>query len=249
MPSAPQQPFSRPPQLPRGRHGLTRAFVVENQRERIFDSLAFVCALHGYGEVTVQDITEHAGVSRRTFYDLFRDKQDCFLAAHDLIMDQLLRAVGAAYSEGDRPWTERMAAALRAVIDRFGTEPEFARMVIVEVLAAGRAALEHRDAALRRFAVFWEPAIAMLPEGMTDGERLTQAVLGGLYEALYMAIVEDQTDELPELLPDLLYCVAVPYLGHEAALAASDAERLRGLTRRPSAPDPHAAAGTRLRSR
>ena len=217
--------------------------MVENQRERIFDSLAFVCALRGYGEVTLQDITDHAGVSRRTFYDLFRDKEDCFLAAHDLIMDQLLRAVGAAYSEGDRPWTERMASALRAVIDRFGTEPEFARLVIVEVLAAGRVALEHRDEALRRFAVFWEPAIAMLPAEMTDGERLTQAVIGGLYEALYMAIVEGQTDQLPGLVPDLLYCVVVPYLGHEAALQAREAERVAGVSRQ-SAPDPRAAAGT-----
>lgn len=247
MASAPQQPFTRPRQLPRGRHGLPRAFVVENQRERIFDSLAFVCAKHGYGEVTVQDITEHAGVSRRTFYDLFRDKEDCFIAAHDLVMDQLLRAVDVAYSDGDRPWTERMASALRAVIERLVAEPELARLVIVEVLAAGRVGLEHRDEALHRFAVFFEPAVAMLPAEMIDGERLTQAVIGGLYEALYMALVERQAREVRELVADLLYCVVVPYLGHQAALAASDAERVGGLTR-PAAADPHAAAGTRWRT-
>ena len=61
--------------LPRGRHGLSRAFVINNQRERIFASLAAVCAAKGYAEVTVQDITQHAGVSRRTFYDLFADKE------------------------------------------------------------------------------------------------------------------------------------------------------------------------------
>jgi AcrR family transcriptional regulator len=247
VPSVPQQPPSRPRQLPRGRHGLPRALVVENQRERIFDSLAFVCAQHGYGEVTVQDITDHAGVSRRTFYDLFRDKEDCFLAAHDLVMDRLLRAVDVAYSNGDRPWTERMASALQAVIERFVAEPELARLVIVEVLAAGRVGLEHHDEALQRFAVFFEPAVAMLPAEMTDGERLTQAVIGGLYEALYMALVERQAREVRELVADLLYCVVVPYLGHQAALAASAAERVGGLTRPPAA-DPHAAAGTRWRT-
>jgi AcrR family transcriptional regulator len=199
--------------------------VVENQRERIFYSLAVVSTGRGYGEVTVRDIIEYAGVSRRTFYDLFHDKEACFLAAYDAVIDRLLRAVSAAYSEGERPWSERIASALRTVIEQFVAEPERARLVIVEVLAAGRIALERRDAALGRFAMFFEPGVASLPSEMISKETLTQAVIGGLYEALYTSIVEDQTDQLPGLVPDLLYCVLVPYLGHAAAIAASHAAR------------------------
>jgi AcrR family transcriptional regulator len=224
--AADHPPFGVRP-LPRGRHGLPRAFVVENQRERIFYSLAVVCVARSYGDVTVRDIIEHAGVSRRTFYDLFHDKEACFIAAYDAVIARLLRAVSAAYSEGERPWAKRIATAVQAVIEQFVAEPERARLVIVEVLAAGRIALEHRDAALGRFATFFEPGQASLPGEMAGKETLTQAVIGGLYEALYTAIVEDQTDQLPALVPDLLYCVLVPYLGHGAAIAASRTARTR----------------------
>ncbi|MBV9166786.1 MAG: helix-turn-helix transcriptional regulator, partial [Solirubrobacterales bacterium] len=64
--------------LPRGRHNLTRAFVASNQRERIIDALAAVCARKGYRATTVEDVIAEAGVSRRTFYDLFTSKQQCF---------------------------------------------------------------------------------------------------------------------------------------------------------------------------
>jgi AcrR family transcriptional regulator len=219
---APPDPLgSAPRRLPRGRHGLSRSAVIANQRARIFAALAAACAERGYGEVTVQEITERAGVSRRTFYDLFADKQSCFLAAYDATIERLLAEVGAAYGRPDLTWPERVAAALGAVIDRYVSEPALARLVTVEVLAAGPTALERRDAALKRFAIYLEPGVAGLPLGMQGAEILTQAVIGGLYEALYTCLVEERIDTLPALLPELVYCVLVPYLGHQAALAAS----------------------------
>jgi AcrR family transcriptional regulator len=223
MPGAPDRPDPGPRRLPRGRHGLSRTAVVENQRGRIFSALAAACAEDGYGEVTVQAITARAGVSRRTFYDLFADKQDCFIAAYDASTERLLADVGRAYGDAGRPWPERVAAALRAVIERYVAEPELGRLVTVEVLAAGPAALAHRDAMLRRFAVFLEPGAAGLPFGRPGAEILTHGVIGGLYEALYTCLVEGRTETLPALLPELLYCVLVPYLGHAEALAASQA--------------------------
>ncbi len=195
-----------------------------NQRARIFSALAAACAERGYGEVTVQEITERAGVSRRTFYDLFADKQASFLAAYDATIDRLLAEVSAAYGGPDRPWPERVTAALRAVVDCYVSEPQLARLVTVEVLAAGPPALERRDAALKRFAIYLAPGLAALPLGMQEAEILTQAVIGGLYEALYTCLVEGRTETLPAVLPELLYCVLVPYLGHQAALAASQLE-------------------------
>jgi AcrR family transcriptional regulator len=209
-------------QLPRGRHGLPRAFVIKNQRDRIFASLAAVCAAKGYPNVTVQDITEHAGVSRRTFYDLFSDKEACFLAAYDLVVKRLLVEVNSAYSKGNLPWSERIAAALQALVRLYMAEPDFARLITVDVFGAGHVALAHRDAALRQFAVFFEPGAAGLPVATTDRHLLVQAVIGGLYEILYAQIMEGKTDRLPELLPELLYCVLVPYLGHAQAAVARD---------------------------
>lgn len=210
--------------LPRGRHGLPRSFVVENQRGRIFESLAAVSAAKGYADVTVKDIIDDAGVSRRTFYDLFADKERCFLAAYDAIVEQLFAAVDHAYTAGNDPWPERLAAALHALVANYAGEPDLARLAMVDVLAAGPIALARRDATLRRFAVFFEEGQQLLPAMMAMQEILNQAVVGGLYEALYGYIVDGQAERLPELMPDLIYCALVPYLGHVRALAAIDAD-------------------------
>lgn len=211
--------------LPRGRHGLSRAFVINNQRERIFASLAAVCALKGYAEVTVQDITQHAGVSRRTFYDLFADKEGCFLAAYDLITERVIGVLGRAYCVTGDTWSERISAALAALVELFIAEPDFARLFTVEVLGAGHTALGRRDAALRQFAVFFEAGLSELPTAVVDRELLVHAVIGGLYEILYTQIIEGQTERLPGLLPELIYCVLVPYVGPVAALSARDSAR------------------------
>ena len=221
--AVPASPGKRPGvgRLPRGRHGLPRAFVVSNQRERIIDALAVVCAAKGYSAATVEDVIAQAGVSRRTFYDLFSSKQECFLVAYELVMDRVVRAVERSYASEDCEWPQRMTRLLRTLLSQLAAEPELARLVMVDVLAAGQAALERRDAALRRFEVFFNAGAMELP--LPDQERrlLARAVIGGLAEALYNRIATGETDRLPDAGPDLLYCMLVPYLGHNRARAAS----------------------------
>ena len=212
-------------QLLRGRHGLPRSLVVENQRDRILESVSAMCASKGYAEMTVEDIIARAGVSRRTFYDLFDDKEQCFLDAYDQIVRRLFKEVSRAYSAGERPWTDRIASGLRALVEVFADEPELARVAVVDVLAAGQPALERRNAALRAFAAFFEPGRTALPAEMTGHELLAQAVVGGLYELLYAHVAEGKTASLPGLLPDLVYCALVPYLGHAPAVSARAAAR------------------------
>jgi AcrR family transcriptional regulator len=224
-PPPPDRPSAK--RLPRGRHGLPRAAVVSNQRERIIDSVVHVCATKGYPAVTVEDITSYAGVSRRTFYDLFTDKEQCFLAAYDQIAERLLKEVGSAFAIGDAAWPERVASALRVLAALLAAEPCLARFMIVEVLAAGRPALDRRDQALTRFEAFFETGRLGLPEGMDGQALIAQAVVGGLYEALYSQILDGDVGLLPELVPDLVYCALVPYLGHRRAMASSRSERER----------------------
>ena len=212
--------------LPHGRHGLSRAFVVSNQRERILQSLAHVCAARGYRAASVEDIIAHAGVSRRTFYDLFADKQQCFLLAYEVFMDHVFAAVDQAYWAGERRWPARIASALTAALEQFAAEPVFAQLVMVEVLAAGRPALERRDAELKRFEVFFGPGRAVLPVSLAHQQLVARAVVGGLSETIYARVRQGQAERLPELAADVVYCALVPYLGHAQARAAS--EELRG---------------------
>src|SRR3954454_16600463 len=83
--------------LPKGRHGLSRQFIASNQRERLLEAIANVVAEKGYAGTRVADITNYAGVSRKTFYELFTDKEECFLAAFDaitkLLMDRMAQAL------------------------------------------------------------------------------------------------------------------------------------------------------------
>jgi AcrR family transcriptional regulator len=209
--------------LPRGRHKLPRAFVISNQRERIIDALAMVCAKKGYAATTVEDIVSEAGVSRRTFYDLFASKKECFLFAYDLVINRVLRTVERSYARSGDGWPERMAGLLRTLLSLFAAEPNIARLVMVDVLAAGQEALKRRDAALRRFEGFFEAGSSALPLPAGERQLLARAVIGGLAETLYVRIVAGQSDQLLDAGPDLLYCMLVPYVGHHRARSASAA--------------------------
>ena len=85
-----------PHQLPPGRHGLSRSFVARNQRQRILAAVAEATAARGYARMSVEDVVRAAGVSRRTFYELFHNKDDVFLAAYDQVADLLIAGVRAA---------------------------------------------------------------------------------------------------------------------------------------------------------
>ncbi len=226
----PIAPGRAPQRLPRGRHGLPRRFIVHNQRERMLLAVAEAVAEQGYPATTVADIIARARLSRRTFYEHFSDKEECFLAAYDTVVEQLLEGVGHAYEQADG-WTQKVHDGLRAFLGALTAEPAFARMCIVEVLAAGPEARGRRDAAMRVFVDFLEPGRAEAPKGVSVPDLAGEIVVGGLYEVIYTRLLRDAGDELLELLPELLSCALVPYVGHRAAEKAV-AETTRARHRR-----------------
>ena len=211
--------------LPRGRHGLPREAVTESQRIRIHQAIIDVVASRGYPETRVVDVIGVAGVSRKTFYEQFESKEDCFLAAYDLLLEGLLGETTDAFeSRAGSPWAERVSAALGVLLVHLARHPEEARFAIVEVLAAGPKALARRDSALRQFTGFLEPGRS---ETAVELPGITSlAVAGGVNEILYSEILHGAVARLPSRLPDLMFWVALPFLGAEAA--GAERERLRG---------------------
>ena len=205
-----------PQRLPRGRHGLPRRFIVHNQRERMLLAVAEAVAEQGYATTTVADIIARARLSRRTFYEHFSDKEECFLAAYDTVVEQLLSAVGHAYEQADG-WAQKVHDGLETFLGYLASEPAFARMCIVEVVAAGPDARARRDAAMRVFVDFLEPGRAEAPSGVTVPSLASDVVVGGIYEIIYNRLLRDAADELVEMLPELFYCALVPYIGHAKA--------------------------------
>ena len=217
-----------PERLPRGRHGLPRRFIVHNQRERMLLAVAEAVAEQGYVTTTVADIIARARLSRRTFYEHFADKEECFLAAYDTVVAQLFAAVGQAYEQADG-WPQKVHDGLETFLAYLAAEPAFARMCIVEVVAAGGEARGRRDAAVRVFVDFLEPGRAEAPEGLVVPELAAEIVVGGIYEIIYSRLQRDAVEELIEMLPELLYCALVPYIGHATAeRAVRDARRHAG---------------------
>ncbi len=192
-----------PHQLPSGRHGLLRSFVAANQRERILSAVACASAELGYAEMSVEAIIAMAGVSRRTFYEHFKNKEDAFLAAYDDAVRLQARNIRRAYLK-ETTVRERLRAGIAAYMEFMAGEPELARMCIVEVLAAGPRAIARRQDAMRMFAEIIEDNIHELIPGCRRARLASQTIVGGIHEVVLSRILANRIDELPALADDLL---------------------------------------------
>src|SRR5680860_147978 len=145
----------RSDQLPPGRHGLDPEFVARSQRGRLLQGLLEAVAATGYEEARVTDIIARAGVSRKTFYEHFTDKEECFLAAYDLEQSHLMNAASRAFTGvGTSDWPAQVRGALRALLRHLAQRPAAARVCFVDVMGATRAARAKRDSAVQSFTYF-----------------------------------------------------------------------------------------------
>jgi len=173
------------------------------QRERMLDAMADVSAREGYASTTVAKVVTAAGVSRKTFYEQFANKEECFLATYDETVAHVLELIAQEYGRPGATRT-RVKRALQGFLRFCAAEPARARLCIVEVLAAGPAALERRALTIQRFARFVET----VREG-AHGEAATpsvaaEAAVGGIAEILYSRLLNGQADELPELTDPIM---------------------------------------------
>ena len=143
-----------------------------------------VAAEHGYIGATVARVVARAGISRRTFYELFEGREDCFLAAFEWGVEQARQVVVEAYGS-QRSWRERVRHALAALLVFLDSEPELARVCVVEALGAGGLVLERRAEILRELIETLE-ASAPQARGAGDPPLLTaEGVVGGAFSVVH----------------------------------------------------------------
>jgi len=202
--------------LPPGRHGLSREFVSQNQRERIASAMIAVVARHGYRDAKVSDITAAAGVSRRTFYTYFASKDECFFDTFNMIANHL-RLTAAAAAELYEDWPERVRARLGAVLDVFATNPDLARYVLMAPPRAG-------DEIAARYRRAMDEVLVELTKGMPPelAERepslsVKHALVGGGAALVVRKVEAGEGPDLPDLLPDLVELTLTPFLGRSEA--------------------------------
>ncbi|HZV72762.1 MAG TPA: TetR/AcrR family transcriptional regulator [Conexibacter sp.] len=187
-----------------GQTPLPRALAPVTQRERLLDGMARTVTQRGYAGTPVAEVLKAAGVSRRTFYEQFADKEDCFLAAYDAIVRLCTERLIAAYHAGGG-WEHGIAAAYDALLRTLASEPDFAHLGVVDVLGAGPLALARREATLRRFARFIDFTRERAEAVVTPPPLVGRAIVGGIHELVYSQIVRGETTRLPQLTGDLLH--------------------------------------------
>jgi AcrR family transcriptional regulator len=193
--------------LPRGRHAAPRAVVAESQRERLLVAMADATAEKGYANVAVADVIERAGVSRRSFYEHFSNKEECFLAAYDAGVDGMLEEIAAAEA-GAASLLESARAGTEVYLQILADNPAFARTFLIEVLGAGRTALERRDAVHERFAQRMAEAHAAMSDAVgglpTPAPYIFRAAVGAIHELVIDRLLKEGAAALPALLEPIL---------------------------------------------
>lgn len=212
--------------LPSGREALAEPLVAGSQRERILDGMAETCASKGFGAATIGDICEAAGVSRATFYELFKDKEDCLEAAMELAAADAMASIAAGYA-AEQPWAARIRDAAAAFLDQLASRPGFARMALVEAPAAGGRPLELYVAGKRVLQALLDQGREEPAEAQGIPSSAGRGALAAAESLVVGQILAGNTERLPELLPDIVYILTIPYLGQDEALRqAGEAERL-----------------------
>jgi AcrR family transcriptional regulator len=217
------------------------------QRARLITAAEQVVGELGYARLTVSQVINRARVSRRTFYDLFAGREDCFLAVLEQAVELPTRLACGSFAQ-ERSWRTGMRAALEAVLVLMDEEPGLARLCMIDALGGGPRILAFRVEMMRKIAHALdlgrqEPAALREPPAITG-----EAVAGGVFCVLHNRLC--RREELADLLDPLMSMITLPYLGARTAsqeLSRGDARPARER-RHPSSRemDPLHALGVRI---
>lgn len=199
------------PALPSGYTGLPRQLVEGSQRQRLVHGVTIAAAEKGFAAATITDITDRAGVSKKTFYEHFADKSACFLAAYDhgsaAILADTAQAAAAARAEG-LPAVEQLRAGTRAYLEFLVFEEPYARTFCLEMLAAGPEAIARhracRDAFARSLQAWHELNRADHPEWPSASALAFETATGVVHELCSARVAAGRARELPALEDDLV---------------------------------------------
>jgi AcrR family transcriptional regulator/DNA-binding MarR family transcriptional regulator len=200
----------------RNGHGFARDEVDEIQRARVLGALCEVVAERGLAGGTVAHIVARAGVSRRTFYELFADREECFLAAFDQAVQVAVERVVPAF-RGTGRWRERVRAGLIALLVFLDEEPELGALCVVHALGAGPEALARRARVVRTLAGAVDEGRQEARRGLAPGPLTAEGVVGAVLAVLHTRLCQSASKPLTDLTGALMGMIVLPYLGSAAA--------------------------------
>jgi AcrR family transcriptional regulator len=212
-----------PTRLPAGRHELPRDLVLRSQRDRIMQAIAEELAESGYVGTTVARVCTRAGVSSATFYELFRDKDDCLMATANTLLGEVVAIVSSRLSS-DKPIHQMVRDALAAVLALLAQRPASAHLIFVEGRTLTPAVRQTYNSGVNVLLSLVDQIRVDGPPDSASPAIAARAACGAVGMMIRNEILSGRTQRLPELLPDATYGFLVAFLGQEEALAlAADA--------------------------
>jgi AcrR family transcriptional regulator len=197
--------------LPSGYTGLPRELVEASQRQRLMHGVVTTVGERGYGPTTIADIAAAAGISKKTFYEHFTDKQACFLAAYDdgskALFSAVVSAARAAVDAGEGP-VEQLRLSTGAYLDFMAREELYARVFFLETFSAGPEAVARQRQCRADFAGSlrrWHSSARRTHPDWPEGTALRyEAATGGVHEVTLGRVATGKAASLPKLLPELV---------------------------------------------
>jgi AcrR family transcriptional regulator len=196
----------------RGGHGQ----VAELQRARILTAMVQEISERGAANVSVAHVVARSGVSRRTFYEIFEDREDCFLVAFEEAIEGTEAVIVSAYEQSGS-WRVRTRAALTALLESLECDPATGRLLIVESLAAGPKALERRQKVLAQIIPIIEQGSTEVKTAVASPPLTAEGIVGGVLSVLHARLIEKNPGSLVELVSPLMGMIVLPYLGPAVA--------------------------------
>jgi AcrR family transcriptional regulator len=226
--------------------GVSSGHVTVMQRARMLTAAVDVVGELGYSGMSVARVTSRAGVSRRTFYDLFEDREDCFLAVFEEAVHRAGALAGEACNARPGRWRERVRAGLTALLGFLDDEPGLRALMVVDALAAGPRVLERRARVLDTLRNIVDEARRETKPGREPPPLTAEGIVGAVLAVIHARLLSHKNPRLIGLLNPLMGMIVLPYLGQAAATRELEQPKL-ALPRRARRPTKDPLEGVDMR--
>lgn len=186
------------------------------EREGLVDAVVEAIAEHGFGGLTIEDVTGRAGVSRDAFHAAFPNREAAVEAAHEVVVESF-RSQLAMACEAQSGWPLKVKVGIGFALDYAAASPACARFLTLESLSANREIALRTTEARDQLARLLATGRRETPGGANLPSLTEQMLIGGLIGIISLQLGAGEAKRLPELAPQLVHLTLMPYLGAEEA--------------------------------
>jgi AcrR family transcriptional regulator len=203
------------------REGLPPDLVVRSERDRLMSGMAEAVAATGYAQTTVEEICSRAGVPTATFFELFRDKEDCLAASAETLLGEVVTIVTGQYSP-DKAIRYVIRDALAALLALMAQRPAAAHLIFVDGRFLTPAARQAYTSGVTLLLSLLDQVRVEADPNLESPRSAARAAVGAIEMLIRSEILAGRAEQLPAILPQATYAALVSFLGRKQAQAMAD---------------------------